>query len=1230
MKVKTTRTVLRLFVVFMLVTLLFSVTACSCGSNKKKNDNTEGNTDADIVFTLDKTNLELTVDEGVGRLELTIANIDDTIEWKSNKTNIATVTPDANANNKATVRPVSAGNAVISVRAGDNIAVCTVKVKPAPKLELITKSLEIFAGKTGTIEVDTDIATLSYRSDNTSVATVNGSGLVTGVSAGSANIIISGGNKSVSCPVTVIGTSVAITKPASKDAVIVLTLEEGKDTYQLEAESNGEVEWFTGNTNIAEVDGSGLLTAKAKGETTVIARYGSAEDFRTVKVKDEIITVNISETEHTLEIGESFTLTAEIVPEQTGDDALVTWSVVEGKNIVTVDEGGLVTTVGKNFGTATVRATSKKDTDAWAECVITVPDPYGDWIKISDKASLEAALTAANENKNMLLTANIDLGGATIESGLNGYRGTIDGFGYEISNFKGRLFENLSGTVQNLAISFTTNKDNEGICHHLNGDGVIKNCRIEVTFGTNLSAGIGCFVQGKVENTIILARNPDGYPNAYAATVQNNMGSSSKVFYAVYEGTVSAGGATLKTDEQLKNPDTFDGSWEEGWVIIEGEIPVLKNALVKEPLKIKLDKTEDEIFVGESTAITATVTPESLSDGEREIIWASDKEDIATVAGGVVTARKAGVAIISATSADGSVTVYCTVTVKAIELSIDDSSKVDQLKVGGRQQLTYTINRGGVIWNSSDENKATVAGGLVTAHGTGTVTITVTSVLDPSVSDSITIEIKDTVVVTVELSQSALNLDRGESATLEATVTNSNAGVVWSVVDGRDIVDIDPDTGEITALGKDGTATVRATAKDDGGSGEYAHADCTVTVEYIKEVITVEKTDLVIPVEKVVTLAEIATASKGGLSLSLKPGSASGIVTVDADKITAISEGTVTVLLTWHIDYDDIQDDIKELTVTVFRPSVQLEIDSDKRALKVGESSDARILHITMDNLPANPAASDIAWTSSDTSVIDTVTAGYKDGVYSGALNAVGEGYTVITATYTAGGAEYRITCEVAVFTADGTWKAIYDLNSFKNAFSVAGNYYLAHDLDLGGATTDKPYEYKSVIDGRGFTVSNFTTSALFFYSAAGSVIENIKLVCTLDNNAGNEGVLGHHTFGLVRNCYFDVTFGAGIAALTPALADHIPGGSLNNIIVVTHNPHGKTGTYADFYQTLGTADNMFSCRMDGNIGSPKKGTAITEEQLKQASTFGDASWAEHWVISDGEIPQLKKAGFPD
>jgi len=98
---------------------------------------------------------------------------------------------------------------------------------------------------------------------------------------------------------------------------------------------------------------------------------------------------------------------------------------------------------------------------------------------------------------------------------------------------------------------------------------------------------------------------------------------------------------------------------------IEGELRAKGGVQGEEIIQVSeitLSKTETTILAGETETLTATVSPENATN--KEIIWTSSEENIATVDNGTITAVAAGTATITCTAADGSgKTATCSVTV---------------------------------------------------------------------------------------------------------------------------------------------------------------------------------------------------------------------------------------------------------------------------------------------------------------------------------------------------------------------------------------------------------------------------------------------------------------------------------------------------------------------------------------------------------------------------------------
>lgn len=77
---------------------------------------------------------------------------------------------------------------------------------------------------------------------------------------------------------------------------------------------------------------------------------------------------------------------------------------------------------------------------------------------------------------------------------------------------------------------------------------------------------------------------------------------------------------------------------------------------------VKLDQTTLTLNAGESAQLTATVSPSNATN--KSVTWSSNNSNV-SVSGGKVTAKTAGSAIVTVTTADGGYTAQCNVTVNA-------------------------------------------------------------------------------------------------------------------------------------------------------------------------------------------------------------------------------------------------------------------------------------------------------------------------------------------------------------------------------------------------------------------------------------------------------------------------------------------------------------------------------------------------------------------------------------
>ena len=218
-----------------------------------------------------------------------------------------------------------------------------------------------------------------YISDNTSVAIIS-YGRVKGVAEGTANITVSVADSNykpeqVTLQVTVSEKKIEITEVLlNKDAE---TLTEG-DTITLSAEVlpydttySKNVSWSSSNEAVATVSADGTVTAKSAGTAVITATTENGKTAScTITVEKKLIPITevyIDKSSATLTEGDTATLTATVLPENTTYSKDVSWSS-NNSEVAAVDANGTVTA--KSVGTTIITATSENGKSA--SCTITV------------------------------------------------------------------------------------------------------------------------------------------------------------------------------------------------------------------------------------------------------------------------------------------------------------------------------------------------------------------------------------------------------------------------------------------------------------------------------------------------------------------------------------------------------------------------------------------------------------------------------------------------------------------------------------------------------------------------------------------------------------------------------------------------------------------------------------------------------------------------------------------
>ena len=217
---------------------------------------------------------------------------------------------------------------------------------------------------------------VSWSSSNEAVATVSADGTVTARSAGTAIITATSENgMTASCTITVEKKLIPITEVYLDKSSATLT--EG-DTATLTATVlpenttySKDVSWSSSNSAVATVDANGTVTAKSAGTAVITATTENGKSAScTITVNEKLIPiteVRLNKSAETLTEGDTTTLTATVLPDNTTYGKSVKWGS-SNVAVATVDLMGKVTA--KSAGTAIITATSENGKTA--SCTVTV------------------------------------------------------------------------------------------------------------------------------------------------------------------------------------------------------------------------------------------------------------------------------------------------------------------------------------------------------------------------------------------------------------------------------------------------------------------------------------------------------------------------------------------------------------------------------------------------------------------------------------------------------------------------------------------------------------------------------------------------------------------------------------------------------------------------------------------------------------------------------------------
>ena len=619
--------------------------------------------------------------------------------------------------------------------------------------------------------------------------------------------------------------------------------------------ANKEVTWKSNHADIASVDSTGVVTAKAAGtaEITVTTVDGGFSATCTVIVKEKtepvvaVTNVVLNTDATTILVGKAAALTATVLPIDASESG-VTWTS-DNEAIATVDKNGVVTA--KAAGEAVITVTTV-DGGKTASCKITVKEETQKEISVTGVIFDKSSITMRPAEKETL---------------------TVSILPEDATN------KNISWTNTNEKVA-TISRDGEIVAI---SEGTTMIIATSEDGGKTATCTVTVVKEGteeiKVEsislNKITTSITEGGYEHLSVDFLPADASNKNVIWTSDNEtvATVDTAGIVTgcKEGSAVITVTTVDGGKQASCVVT-----VTKQAAIVVPVKsIILNAESITLTEGKSTILNATILP--IDATENKVTWTSDHETIATVdAMGTVNAVSAGTAIITAASADGTVTASCKVeVVKAAEATVSvDSIELDQysitLEKGATKTLTATIlpadaTNKEISWISGDSEIVTVDDkGNVTALKEGS-TIVVVTAKDGGKMAICKVEVPadaEQTIAVQNITFTKVNVDMypGDTEKLEVVIFPDNATnkeITWQSSDSK-VVTVEQD-GTIKAVAAGAAQIIAVTA--DGGK----IATCNVTVK------TRTTEAQVIPVSSIqVTPTEKTLALKKSVNLKVQ------------------------------------------------------------------------------------------------------------------------------------------------------------------------------------------------------------------------------------------------------------------------------------------------------------------------------------------------------------------------
>ena len=589
---------------------------------------------------------------------------------------------------------------------------------------------------------------------------------------------------------------------------------------------------------------------------------------------------------------------------------------------------------------------------------------------------------------------------------------------------------------------------------------------------------------------------------------------------------------------------------------------------------------------GQFTA-TGTYTDGSTTDITATVVWASSVTGVAdfiTTPGEVTSAATGSTTITAtdgATSIVGSTALYVT-TSSLVSISVTPSNP--SVGLGNTQPFiatgTYADTStadltSSVTWSLSDPTVASIsAGGLATPIQTGTTTITATS---GSVGGSTLLTVAASSLVSIAVTPLTPSVPQGNTQQFIATGTftdsstqNLTSSVTWT--SSNTAVATIGSNGLVTSLAT-GSTTIRAT------SGVFGETTLTIVASVVESI-------LVTPVSPSIALGNTVQMAATGIytngstpdltSLAAWSSSAPGVVTISSGGlVTSVAIGTATLSATFDSVIGSTPVSVTtSLLVSIAVTPINSTVDLGNTApfTATGTYTDSSVLDLT----------ASATWSSSNEMVVTIDVAGLATAV------SVGK----VTVTATVGGVtdstQLSVLCTVSVpcprfaYVANRSEDTLSIYTVDPNLGQLRHRGHIGTGISPEAVAVDPSEKFVYVANSGSNNISVYTIDSTGALTAGTPVLAGTNPVSVTVDPSGQYAYVANSTTGDISAYTIDSITGALAPIGTPVLAGTSP-------VSVTVDP---TGQYAYVANSGSDSISVYTIEVDGSLtaGTPVMG----------------------------------------